>query len=301
MSATSPQRAANDLTRILDARDGLDRFDRGPVDPEWLALNYSAQVFSSEPIVVVRGEALDGCVGALVFGETKPRRWGILYDLRQDPRRRNFTVAHELGHYLLHRGMIEETLPGGLYCSEADVEQGRGSTAIEKDADLFAATLLMPLHDFRRQLDPKSRADFTVLSRLADRYGVSLTAAILRWLEYTETRAMVVVSNEGFALWSKSSSAAFRSGRFIRTKNAVFELPSASIARSRLASAPAVWSIGQPAGAWFDEPVLETSLRAGRLDQEITLLQFDANSDTIAEEHVPDLVDRMAEAQWRAR
>ena len=79
----TPQRAANTLTQILDARDGLDRFDRGPVDPEWLALNYSAQVFSSEPIVVVRGEALDGCVGALVFGETKPRRWGILYDARQ--------------------------------------------------------------------------------------------------------------------------------------------------------------------------------------------------------------------------
>jgi hypothetical protein len=27
---------------------------------------------------------------------------------------------------------------------------------------------------------------------------VSLTAAILRWLEYTETRAMTVVSNEGY-------------------------------------------------------------------------------------------------------
>ncbi|MER2509247.1 MAG: ImmA/IrrE family metallo-endopeptidase [Amaricoccus sp.] len=297
----TPERAAIALTKILDARDGVDRFDRAPVDPEWLALNYSAQVFSNEPIVVVKGEALDGCVGALVFGETKPRRWGILYDERQDPRRRNFTVAHELGHYLLHREMIEETTPDGLYCSEADVEQGRGSTAIEKEADLFAATLLMPLHDFRKQLTPKARADFTVLGRLGDRYGVSLTAVILRWLDYTETRAMVVVSNEGFALWAKSSSAAFRSGRFIRTKNTLFELPEVSIAKSRLASTPGIMQVSQPGGAWFDEPVFETSLRANRLDQEITLLQFDASYDEMPEEPVSDLVDRMAEPPWRTR
>lgn len=145
----TPERAAITLTRILDARDGLDRFDRGPVDPEWLAMNYSAQVSPSEPIVVVKGEELDGCVGALVFGATKPRQWGILYDVRQGPRRRSFTIGHELGHYLLHRGMIEETMPGGLYCSEADVQQGQGSSAIEKEADLFAATLLMPFVSVR--------------------------------------------------------------------------------------------------------------------------------------------------------
>jgi hypothetical protein len=294
----TPERAAIALTKILDARDGLDRFDRGPVDPEWLALNYSTQVFSSEPIVVVKGEAMNGCVGALVFGETKPRQWGILYDIRQDPRRRNFTVAHELGHYLLHRGMIEETMPGGLYCSEADIEQGRGSTAIEKEADLFAATLLMPFHDFRKQMSPRQRADFGILGRLADRYGVSLTAVILRWLEYTETRALVVVSNEGFALWSKPSTPALRSRRFIRTKNAMFELPSASIARSRLATTPAVWSAEQPSGLWFDEAVFETSLRASRLDLEITLIQFDSVVEPLQEEVVPDLVDRIAEPRW---
>ena len=194
--------------------------------------------------------------------------------------------------------MIEGTTPGGLYCSEADVEQGGGSTAIEKEADAFAATLLMPLHDFRKQLNPRQRADFGILGRLADRYGVSLTAVILRWLEYTETRAIVVVSNEGFALWSKPSTPALRSGRFIRTRNAMFELPSASIARSRLGTTPAAWSAEQPSGIWFDEPVLETSLRASRLDVEITLLQFDSLVEPLQEEAVSDLVDRMTEPRW---
>lgn len=294
----TPERAAITLTKILDARDGLDRFDRGPVDPEWLALNYSAQVFPREPIVVVKGEGLDGCVGALVFGATKPRRWGILYDVRQSPRRRSFTIAHELGHYLLHRGMIEETTSEGLYCSEADVEQGQGSTAIEKEADRFAASLLMPFHDLRNQIGPKQRADFSILGRLADRYGVSLTAVILRWLDYTETRALVVVSNEGFAFWSKPSTSALRTGRFIRTKNAMFELPSASIARSRLGTMPAVRFADQPSDVWFDEPVFETSLRADRLDLEITLIQFDRFVEPLQEEEESDLVDRMNDPRW---
>ena len=135
------------------------------------------------------------------------------------------------------------------------------------------------------------------MERLADRYGVSLTAVILRWLEYTETRALVVVSNEGFALWSKPSTSALRTGRFIRTKNAMFELPSASIARSRLGTTPAVRSADQPSNVWFDEPVFETSLRADRLDLEITLIQFDRLVEPLQEEK-SDLADRMNAPRW---
>ena len=56
---------------------------------------------------------------------------------------------------------------------------------------------------------------------------------ILRWLEYTETRAIMVISNEGFAHWAKRSGPALKSGRFIRTKNTVYELPSQAFAARR--------------------------------------------------------------------
>ena len=135
------------------------------------------------------------------------------------------------------------------------------------------------------------------MGRLADRYGGALTAVILRWRDYTETRALVVVSNEGFALWSKPGTSALRTGRFIRTKNAMFELPSASIARSRLGITPAVRSADQPSEVWFDEPVFETSLRADRLDLEITLIQFDRLVEPLQEEK-SDLADRMNAPRW---
>src|SRR3546814_7564717 len=63
----------------------------------------------------------------------------------------------------------------------------------------------MPLDDFRRQIDAKVRVDLDIISHCADRYRVSLIAAVLRWLSYTQKRAVLVVSRDGFILWARSS------------------------------------------------------------------------------------------------
>jgi hypothetical protein len=76
--------------------------------------------------------------------------------------------------------------------------------------DEFAATLLMPLDDSRRQITPKGQPNFDELSACATRYNVSLAAVILRWLRYTDRRAMIVVSRDGFMKWAWSSEPAFR-------------------------------------------------------------------------------------------
>ena len=121
-----------------------------------------------------------------------------MYHLGQSAGRRSFTVGHEFAHYVLHRQLIEEDegFDGGIYCDE-NSEVRRDGSGIEQEADEFAAALLIPVHDFRRQLPAKARADLELLGRLAKRDGVSLTAAILRWLEYTETRAIMVSRMRG--------------------------------------------------------------------------------------------------------
>src|SRR5262245_2511044 len=68
------------------------------------------------------------------------------------------------------------------------------------------------------------------LSAAAERYGVSLIAGVLRWLEYTTRRSMVVISHDGFIRWARASEPAFMSGLFIRSKNvAPVEVSSASL------------------------------------------------------------------------
>jgi hypothetical protein len=86
---------------------------------------------------------------------------------------------------------------------------------------------------------------------------------------------MLVVSNEGFAHWARSSKAALRSGRYIRTKNEVFELPMLARAVTRDFSEEAKAGIPQDTGVWFPEPVVEMCLRSNRYDQELTLLHFE--------------------------
>jgi Zn-dependent peptidase ImmA (M78 family) len=286
VTSLHPLREANRITQMLDKVFGQDRFDRQPVDIATLALEYSRQVAPKSPIHLVEERDLKGCMGALVYSEEKPRQWGIAYHQGQSPGRRSFTIGHEFGHYVLHRDLIETDprFEGGVYCDETSILRRQGE-GLEKEADTFAAALLMPLHDFRRQLPANERADFERLSQVAKRYGVSLTAAILRWLEYTETRAIMIVSNEGFAFWSRSSDAAFKSGRFVRTKQITFELPAAAVAARREFTDETKLGIQQPLGVWhFPEPVLEMCIRSERYDQEITLLQFEGKSAIFHEE-----------------
>lgn len=271
-----PLKESNRITRMLDVAYGDNRFDDGPVPIEHIALSYSRNISPDGPIHAVEDRDLLGCMGALVFSETRPRQWSIVCHRDQSAGRRAFTIAHEFGHFILHRTLIDESdkFEDGIYCSEDSILR-RAGNGIEKEADTFAANLLMPLHDFRKQIPAKSRPDFEMLGAAATRYGVSLTAAVLRWLEYTETRAMMVVSNEGFGLWARPSQAAFRSGLFIRTKDVMYELPGQAAAVRRDYADETLKGFLQPAGVWFDEPLIEMCLRSDRYDQEITVLHFE--------------------------
>lgn len=285
VSASPALKEAFRITRMLDTVLGEDRFDRAPVQVEELALQYSAKTAPESPIHEVTERNIPGCMGALVYGDSRPRQWGILYHYDQTPGRRAYTIAHELGHYVLHRELIDEdeNFDSGVYCSEDSILRRNGS-GIEQEADEFAANLLMPLNDFRKQIPAKSVPNFDDLGKIADRYGVSLTAATLRWLEYTETRALLVVSNEGYAHWAKTSTPALRSGRFIRTRNTMFELPQSATAVTKNYCDETATGLQQPSDIWFPEPVLEMCIRSERYDQEMTLLHLERSAPVYQEE-----------------
>lgn len=287
-SGARPLAEAARITQMLDAVLGIDRFDRGPVPIEKLAVDYSMQTAPDERIEWVRPAPIDGCVGALIMGSGTPRKWGVLYHQEQLAGRRAYTIAHEMAHWVLHRRHLD----GDLYCSADDVFRGTG-VDIEREADLFAANLLMPFNDFRGALSPRERPGLDRLSKMADRYGVSLTAVILRWLEYTETRAIMVVSTDGYANWSKPSRPALKSGMFIRTRSEPFELPQDSIAVRAEFSDETRAGIEQPAGTWFHDPVVEMAIRSDRFDREITILHLgDLGPVDQAEEQVEDSYDQ---------
>ncbi len=284
----SPVRWAIDLSVLLNKVLGLDRF---PVDVPAVAQEYSLKRFPDDPISLVVGENLPGFDGALHRAPVGKKGWGIFFNSRIASKGRiNFTLAHEFGHYLMHR----EDYPDGLRCGEQDVVRWDSEYGqVEHQANLFAANLLMPFDDYRRQIDAKAKVDLDMIAHCADRYSVSLIAAILRWLEYTERRAVLVVSRDGFILWARSSDRALKTGAFFRTSSGPIEIPSLSLAARQDKLVDGKVGVELPAGVWFREPVREMTVFAEQYDFAVTLLLLENETRSFADAaREPDVFDR---------
>ena len=99
------------------------------------------------------------------------------YELFSNEGRKNFTIAHELGHYVLHRDMKRSSFVAPqteiIFCREIGNFKGN----IERQADLFAVYLLMPENLVRAEYD-KIQQPFNecALRYLADKFCVSKQA-----------------------------------------------------------------------------------------------------------------------------
>ena len=98
--------------------------------------------------------------------------------------RQRFTMAHELGHYILcHKpnGMIVDDNDFPLLWRDDEASQGTNNQ--EREANLFASCLLMP-QDFLerdlRHLKNVGAHNDTLVRTLAKKYGVSPQALLLR-------------------------------------------------------------------------------------------------------------------------
>ena len=275
--AWTPQRAANRLVKLVEAVSVAQGVDRFPVEVTQLALE-AARIFGwSDPITQVQSANIKGFDGALLPGDGR-KQWLLLYNSAVSSSGRvRFTQAHELGHYILHRQLKEL-----FQCSDDDMlNWSRDEHDIEAQADLFASYLLMPLDDYRKQVT--STVDLELLGHCADRYGVSLTAAILKWLQYTDEKAVLVMSNEGFMKWAWSSETAAKSGAFFRTRNNVIPVPQGALALN-----PAIEHdrLGTeiPARVWFPHAaptisVREMKIHAQQYDAVLSLLCLPRSAD----------------------
>lgn len=266
-----PTAEANRLSRLLNHSHGADRF---PVDVEQLAKDYAGQFGHDDPIAHVIGADLPGFEGALYnTSDNDQRQWTILYNSAiHVPGRIRFTIAHELGHYILHRQSSEE-----FECSQEDMLNWESEEKrIESEADVFASYLLMPIDDFRNQIG-HDVVDLDLLDNCATRYGVSFTAAALKWLEFTTQRAVLVVSRDGYILWARSSQSALKSGAFFRTSGKPIPIPTGSLAAQTSNAAPERQGIELAAGTWFPKEPQDMTLRemkivSDRYDQTLSLL-----------------------------
>ena len=108
--------------------------------------------------------------------------------------RRRFALAHELGHWELHRDVSQV-----FFCSEADMRQYQHSGP-EIEANTFASELLLP----KTMIDAavlKAEPDFDIIRGWSQTFNVSFTSAAVRYAGITRQPVMVVFSDGNQVRW----------------------------------------------------------------------------------------------------
>lgn len=193
--------------------------------------------------------------GALIRNPENHAEWGIFVNPKARDERKRFTVAHELGHFVLHR-----TTQATFNCDKESVYSGIDTLKkVEREADDFASNLLMPGNMLRDRIDGK-RIDIHLLSALAKEFGVSLEAMCIRLIKYTEQRAVLVYWDHGYLKYQWRSADARKARVHLRkTADPQEPLPDTLAADDEIAQE---WDgVDMAASAWCTSEADDIGLR----------------------------------------
>ena len=95
--------------------------------------------------------------------------------------RQNFTAAHELGHFFLH-DFDQVHFDRSFKVWRRDEKSSDGTNLEEREANLFAAELLMPAKFLEESINELGSLEFEAdeIKQLAKRYEVSVEAMTIR-------------------------------------------------------------------------------------------------------------------------
>jgi Zn-dependent peptidase ImmA (M78 family) len=144
----------------------------------------------------------DGYEGGLITPADK-FEGSILYNRLSPRRRRRFTIAHELAHFLMPSHI--PSADGRFLCKMSDMLAMQAGEAdkrlrMEVEANRFAAHILMPAPFFRPDVAVGKDPDLNQLIKLADRYDVSKEAASRAYVRYRDEPVAIVIVHNGKVL-----------------------------------------------------------------------------------------------------
>lgn len=123
----------------------------------------------------------DGLSGFLLR-DRKGKRLVIGVNKGHHRHRRRFTIGHEIGHLLLHRGEgVHVDQVGSIFrINLRDEDSAQGVDLDEREANLFAAELLMPRAFVRKAVQHFQLLDEFAVQRMARKFDVSSQAMTFR-------------------------------------------------------------------------------------------------------------------------
>lgn len=138
------------------------------------------KIAARQGLTVSPYELGEGVSGVLVL---ENGRGAIGYNPRESSVRQRFTVAHELGHFILHHTKEDEVFVDEKFTvMYRDGNSSTGSDPREQEANAFAACILMPRNLVLEELKSNEfdLADVHSLKNLAKKFDVSAIAMSIR-------------------------------------------------------------------------------------------------------------------------
>lgn len=150
--------------------------DKAPVRVDRIAKSHG---------IKVRYEPLDDELSGMIFLKDNLAVIGV--NSRHSANRQRFTIAHELGHFFLHRDVLEKGahVDKLITMLKRDPDAARGVVGIEIEANQFAAGLLMPKRLIMSYMDERgidygTVPDDDAIEEMALTFKVSATAMAFR-------------------------------------------------------------------------------------------------------------------------
>lgn len=140
----------------------------------------------------VRVRKLTGCEARIVGTNHK-----AIISVSEDSsrQRRRFSIAHELGHWELHRGKHFE-------CRTSDIDNASNNPLDpERQADNYAADLLMPWYLFLPPLAQAKQVDLRLLEHMRQMFDVSMSATAIRVAEANVEPVIIACYDERGRRW----------------------------------------------------------------------------------------------------
>lgn len=183
-----------------------------PVDP--LAI-----VRSEAPLLLAIGDDFKNRFDGELRYHPKKNRFVLFHNTKYDvglqglhPRTR-FSIAHELGHYFIERHHSYFVHRGRPHPSKGEFANER---QIEREADAFAASLLMPSRMLGRLLE--GEPTFAKVRRLADTFQTSVVSTAIRSVQFSDFPCALAAVHDSSVAWMVASQPLIRGGCYPRSK-----------------------------------------------------------------------------------
>jgi hypothetical protein len=191
-----------------------------------------------------------------------------------------FSIAHELGHYFIehHRELLmagrAHNSASGFICEDE----------IEREADEFAAALLIPAFALKQKLARRAFMTLEEILKLANEWETSATSAAIRYAKFTPEACGVVVSQGEIIKYYIPSEEAATTGFKFMGKGRRVPPKSKAVEAGLAANSRHVLAQEASSADWFSDrtqskKIWEESFALGYTGTVLTLLAFEAENE----------------------